>query len=299
MIERYSYEEPLFKLDDEISKGLSLKKNTSAALRIFRLLTGSCTIVDIFFNKKFKTNINYTKFPYEINKSFTKRSMLESFTEDVSLENLSKYFRTLKNNEEFYCAIEFELLNCITSRKSGRYLEAFLFLYRVIEGISFSIPLIHVSTSKNFNKSFRSLQKYMPSKNNEGELLFFKNFIREQWSNENFFKLTIDINIGEIEVEEMRSIYFKLYKEKAGKGISSETEDEELKLTFYGYLEFMIEIRNRYFHFLQGGWQENISSSQIIFPDLFFKPLIDHGINWIGIALLEIIKFDVENHELK
>ena len=59
-------------------------------------------------------------------------------------------------------------------------------------------------------------------------------------------------------------------------------------------IQFLIEIRNRYFHFLQGTWQNNIASNQIVYPDLFFKPLIDNGINWIAIIFLEVIKFEID-----
>jgi hypothetical protein len=296
MIDRYSYIEPIFTKDSKLSSGLSLNKNKSPALRIFRLLTGTCTIHDIFFNKKFKSTINYLNFPHTQNSRPSKNSLLEMFPEDVTLEDISEYFSSLKSNDEFYSTIEFELINCIVARKSERYLEAFLFLYRILEGVSYSIPLIYVSKSKSFNTSFRNLQKYMPTKNNEGELLFFKNFIKTQWSKEYFYKLTLDIDINSIEVEEMRSVYFNLYKEKAKNGVEGETEDEELKITFVGFMDFMIELRNRYFHFLQGGWQNNISTSQIIFPDLFFKPIIDLGINWVSTALFEVMKFDIENH---
>ena len=296
MIERYSYIEPVFTETDETSASLSLNENKSPAFRIIRLLSGTCSIHDIFFNKKFKLNKNYLNFPHTKNKRITKNSLLEVFPEDVELKDIARYFKSLKSNDEFYSTIEFELINCLVARNSERYLEAFLFLYRILEGISYSIPLIYVSKSKSFNKSFRNLQKYMPTKNNEGELLFFKNFIKTQWSNEYFYKLTLDIDISSIDVEEMRSTYFSLYKEKAKNGVEAETEDEELKISYLGFMEFMIELRNRYFHFLQGGWQENISTSQIIFPDLFFKPLIDLGINWISITLFEVMKFDIENH---
>jgi len=49
---------------------------------------------------------------------------------------------------------------------------------------------------------------------------------------------------------------------------------------------------------LQGTWQENIDSSTLIYPDQFFKPIVDNGINWIGIILFEVIKFDI-GHQLR
>lgn len=299
MIERYSYIEKIYIADDHLSSKLSLSRNINPAFRIFRILTGTCTIEDSFFGKKYKLTKNYLNFPCTTNTSHRKQVLIDVFPEETEQKDIAEYFDNLINNEEFYKTIEFELLNCIVARQNGRFLESFLFLYRILEGTCYSIPLLYISKSKNFKKSFRALQKSMPTKTNEGELQFFKNFINEHWSSEPFYRLTLDIDISSIEVEEMRSVYFSIYKEKAGKGVEGETEDEELKISFIGFMDFLIELRNRYFHLLQGGWHNNIATSQIIFPDLFFKPIIDLGINWLSIAIFEVIKFDIENHTRK
>ena len=56
----------------------------------------------------------------------------------------------------------------------------------------------------------------------------------------------------------------------------------------------MILIRNRFFHLTKGTWQENLSSTEILYPDYFFKPIINHGLNWIALVIFEIIKVDFE-----
>jgi hypothetical protein len=130
-------------------------------------------------------------------------------------------------------------------------------------------------------------------------LNFFKKFIKETYKDRDFFKTTVDINFSDIEIEELKKIYFEIYKSKIknSANIKEETEDEEIKLSFIGFYEFMIELRNRYFHFLQGTWNDNIGTASIIHPDLFFKPIIDLGINWVAIIFFEILYFDFENIE--
>ncbi|STQ93500.1 Uncharacterised protein [Janthinobacterium lividum] len=298
MIERYSYVERIFSQHDNISSGLSLAENVNPALRIFRLLSGSCDIKDEYSSQVFKMRVNYLSIPFEKITRLKKNAILKHFPDEITLEDLSEYFLNFKTNKDFYKLIEFELINCLTSRSQGRYLEAFIFLYRLLEGISYSVPLMYISKSKNFMKSFKSLQAAMPTSDKEGELLLFKNFIDLHWSGKPFFNLTMDINLSEIDVEEMREIYFKIYKNHVPKnGIESETEDEEIKVKFVDFRGFLVSIRNRYFHFLQGGWQKNIETGEIVFPDLFFKPLIDLGLNWIAISLFEIIVFDIDNNE--
>lgn len=298
MIERYSYVEKIFVQDDQISAGLSLTKNLNPALRIFRLLSGSCDIKDEYFSEIFKMRVNYLSIPFEKAARLKKKAILQGFPDEVTLKDLSEYFLNFKLNKEFYQLIEFELINCLTSRSQGRYLEAFIFLYRLLEGISYSVPLMYISKSKNFMSSFKALQAAMPTSEKEGELLLFKNFIDQHWSGKPFYKLTMDIDLSEIEVEEMREIYFDIYRKLVPKGgIDSETEDEEIKVKFADFRGFLVSIRNRYFHFLQGSWQKNIETGEIVFPDLFFKPLIDLGLNWIAISLFEIIIFDINSSE--
>jgi high-affinity nickel permease len=69
----------------------------------------------------------------------------------------------------------------------------------------------------------------------------------------------MDIDLSLIEVEEMRSVYLKIYKKYSNKArIDSETEDEEICVRFSEPRGFLVAIENRYFHFLQGSWQKNI-----------------------------------------
>lgn len=295
MIDRYFYIEKLVEKDSPYSIGLSLEENNNPALRIFRLLTGTCDIRDEYFGKTYKFRINYTDIPFSSNKA-TYKSLRRSFPDEVTLADISAYFEKLKSNEEFYSLVEFELINCLTARDQKQYLEAFIFLYRLLEGISYSVPLMYVSRSRSFMSSFKALQAAMPTSEKEGELLLFKNFIDSSWKDKDFYESTLDIDLSVIEVEEMRSVYFNIYKKYLGKGsIESETEDEEIRVRFPEFRGFLVSIRNRYFHFLQGSWQKNIESGEIVFPDLFFKPLIDLGLNWIAICLFEIISFDIEN----
>jgi hypothetical protein len=299
MIQRYTYVESIIKDSNSQWNDISLEKNNSSLLRIFRLLSGTTKLKDNFNNDKnyiFKTN--YFKMPFEDN-THSQKSIINTFEEEISLNQLSSYFKYARHNNKFYKNIEPEIINCLVARHEGRYLESFLFLYRILEGISYSIPLIYTSKSNDFLKSFKTLQKFISKDSTDGELNFFKKFIKETYKDRDFFKTTVDINFSDIEIEELKKKYFQIYKNKIKNpaNIKDETQDEEIKLSFIGFYEFMIELRNRYFHFLQGAWNDNIGTASIIHPDLFFKPIIDLGINWVAIIFFEILYFDFENIE--
>lgn len=298
-MQRYTYTDPIIKDTHTNWKGLFIENNTSSLLRIFRLLSGTIKIKDDFKNQKvysFKTN--YFSSPYQTTLHFNQSLLTNNFPNEIGLNDLSEFFEGTLQNNNFYTKIEHEILNCLIARKEERYLESFLFLYRILEGISYSIPLIYTSKSNDFLQSFQALQKFISKNAKDGELQFFKKFIQETYKNEDFFNTTIDINFSQIDIEVLREKYYTIYKNKIkDDNIKDSTENEEIKISFIGFFEFMIELRNRYFHFLQGTWQNNIGTSSIIHPDLFFKPIVDLGINWVAIIFFEIMNFDFENSQ--
>jgi hypothetical protein len=292
MISRYSYKDPIFKTTTR-NQNLRIE-NDNAILDVFRLISGTINCTDLFRSKEYKFRTNYSNFPYSKSSNINQSTVLDNFPNEVTLTDLDKYFKRSRFNTTFYKSIKAELIKCLIAEKENNHLEAFFYLYRVIEGISYSIPLIYVSKNKNYDKSYKQLQSFF-NKEQDGELAFFKRFVSTTFKDEDFFKSTIDINILEIDIEEIREDYYKLYLGKMkDASVKDKTENEEIKISFIGFYEFIIELRNRFFHFTKGGWMDNLSSTELLFPDYFFKPLVNHGINWVSLILFEIIKVDFE-----
>lgn len=292
MINRYTYKDPIFRTNAR-NQNLRIESGNSI-LTLFRLISGTINCTDLYKNKEYKFRTNFSNFPFGENETIDQSVVLNNFPDEVKLKDLDLYFKRSKFNSIFYSSIQSELIKCLIAEKQKNHLESFFYLYRVIEGISYSIPLIYVSKHKNYNKTYKQLQSYF-GKDIDGELAFFKRFISQTFKDEEFYKSTIDIDITEIDIEEIREDYYKLYIGKMKpQAISSQSENEEIKISFIGFYEFIIELRNRFFHFTKGSWQDNLSSSELLFPDYFFKPIINHGINWISLILFEIIKVDFE-----
>lgn len=292
MIKRYEYKDPIFR-ENTRSQNLRIESNNSI-LTLFRLISGTINCTDTFKNKEYKFRTNYSNFPFSKNDKINKTLVLNNFPDELKIKDLDEYFKRSKFNSIFYSSIQSELIKCLIAEKEKNYLEAFFYLYRIIEGISYSIPLIYVSKHKSYDKTYKQLQSYF-GKTIDGELAFFKRFVSQTFKKEEFFKSTVDINILEIDIEEIREDYYNLYIGKMNeKAVKEKSENQEIKISFIGFYEFMIELRNRFFHFTKGSWQENLSSTELLFPDYFFKPIVNHGINWISIILFEIIKVDFE-----
>lgn len=292
MTNRYHYLDPIFSVNTRFP---SLKVvNGTALLRIFRTMSGTADILDSYTTRKYRLRKNYLFFPQQDNTAMNGRSLVENFPEEVKMKDLEDYFRTARTNVSFYESIEVELLKCTVAEREGRYLESFFYIYRVIEGISYSIPLIYVSKNKDYNKSYGDLQAFF-GKDKDGELAFFKRFVTQSFSSEAFFQSNIKIDLLEIEVEELRSKYYELYisKIKAGSIVNSE-EGQYITVTFLGLYDLIIELRNRFFHNAKGSWHANFESTQLLYPDIFFRPIIDHCINWVCLIIFEVIKVDLD-----
>ncbi|SOS48862.1 conserved hypothetical protein [Tenacibaculum dicentrarchi] len=292
MTNRYSYKDPIFK-ENAIHQNLRIESNNSI-LNVFRMISGTINCIDDYKNKEYRFRKNFSNLPYENNNRINQSILLDNFPEEVKLKDLNNYFRRSRFNASFYKDIESELIKCLIAEQKGDHLESFFYLYRILEGISYSLPLIYVSKNKVYDKTYKQLQLFF-SKQQDGELAFFKRFLKDTFGEDNFFSTSIDIDINEIDIEEIRTDYYNLYiKHIKPNAIIDMTENEEIQISFIGFYEFLIELRNRFFHLKKGAWQDNLSSTELIFPDYFFKPIVHHGINWISIILFEVIKVDFE-----
>ncbi len=292
MIDRYKYQDCIFR-QNTLSKNIKIENGTSI-LKIFRLISGTLNCQDQYKGKNYHFRTNFLQFPFSKNEKVTSKTIINNFPEEVKIKDLDEYFRKARHNIKFYDSIEIELLKCLVANHDERYLEAFFYLYRIIEGICYSIPLMYVSKNKDYNKTYSDLQAFF-GKDKDGELAFFKRFVAESFKNEEFYKSNILINLREIEIEEVIPLYHKIYHEKIiSKNIVDLVENESIKIKFLGFYEFIIELRNRFFHNAKGTWQDNLESSKLLYPDLFFKPIIKHGINWVSLIIFEIIKNDFE-----
>ncbi|WP_294333076.1 hypothetical protein [uncultured Chryseobacterium sp.] len=293
MISRYSIIDPVARNNTKY-KYIKTEENPSPILNIFRLISGTINIKDTFFNKIYKIRDNNVKFPTEENLNVNYKTMLDLFDDSIKITDLNNYFFKARSNRKFYKSIEVELIKCIIAYKDKNFTESFIYLYRIIEGISYSVPLIFISKKDEYNKTYHDLQSYF-GKDKDGELAFFRRFILETFKDEDFFRSNITINLDMIDIEELKSEYYELYlKRIQEKFVVDKVENSFIKIQFIGYYDLLIELRNRFFHNLKGTWSENFDSTELIFPDQFFKPIILHGINWLSIILFEIIKFDLQ-----
>ena len=105
--------------------------------------------------------------------------------------------------------------------------------------------------------------------------------------------VTIDIDFAEIDIEQEKSNIYKIFTGESSPKPVDSSENDELKYSFIDFYDLIIYLRNRYFHLLQGSWNENISCVNTEYPEFIFKVMIEQGLNWISTIVFEILKFDL------
>ncbi|MBQ6688808.1 MAG: hypothetical protein IJN02_06175 [Bacteroidales bacterium] len=273
---------------------ISLSNNKSYKLSLFRMLSGTINLRDTFTGRTYRQRCNYFTLPYSVHTTDKSlKVLIDLFEEDVTLSDLNNYFRNNHKNKDFYRKLEGEVARCMVSKSNGQYIDAFLHLYRSIECMSYSFPLLYASRSKEYLKTYGILKKFIGNDKDSGELKFFKKFISEVFKGEDFLSVTIDIDFAEIDIEQEKSNIYKIFTGESSPKPVDSSENDELKYSFIDFYDLIIYLRNRYFHLLQSSWNENISCVNTEYPEFIFKVMIEQGLNWISTIVFEILKFDL------
>jgi len=277
-------------------------------LNVLRMITGSACVKDQINQKIIKLNNNLTYIPITKVKYLSLKKVLDNFP-DISSTAFKDFNFTIKfliaknRNREFYKIIEKELLEAIIAYQNNNFVQLFLFIYRIIETISFTTPLIYLSKNVDYFKTYDELKKLFNAEdNNLGELGFLKRFISTLFKEEDYLKVGAKIDFSCIGDDVNRSSCMTIYKQymtkekgNSKKVLGLKSEDSlQITLEVINFHEFFITLRNRFFHNLKGTIRDNIQMVEIFDLNKFFQPIAIQGLNHIGLILFKLIEKDLE-----
>ncbi len=259
---------------------------------LIQLVLGKVDIRDLSGALLYKQNQNYTVLPSR-NSGPTSYAVLTDFF-GVDIEHsrernaCDQFLLKDRRNDFVYSQILNELSQYFV-RNQVSHIEGFLHLYRLLEFMSFSFPMIFASTSMNYKGSFDSLQKYFKG-DSSGELKFFKKFIKALYEDDDLtmnytFSQYIDVqNISSVE-SDLRKILNESWFQFSGNTI---------EFRFCDVIDIFITIRNRYFHMLLGQGMNNFYSTlEYDINELF------HGLNPAFLSWLVQIFTVIEQEGVK
>lgn len=267
-------------------------------LLIVRLLSGAIKVEHISTSKAFHQKENYFTADLQGYSQYWDKRFPQLIAENYTLEHFAEYVDSAKlQNKAFYKNILSELAYYFYYQKRGIHSSAFVFLYRALEHVSYAFPLIYASKTDDFSKTFNFLKELMSGDKNAGELGFFKSFIKTVYSDDAIYESSVDFPML-LDTEAEQSKAFHLLKSLCKGDMIAESTDSP-RLLSIKYIEvgsFIIAIRNRFFHYMNGG-AKNIETSNISDVDTLFSLVNKKCLYWLSTVLLAVISHNALEFE--
>jgi hypothetical protein len=270
-----------------------------ALLLILRLLSGNVELKHNFSNKKVKSRVNY--FSSDLS-SFNnwKIEFPNLFSEDVKASDISIFINNTKyKNKVFYSGILSELSQFILHEKNRSHTSAFIYIYRILEKISYAFPLIYASKADDFRNSYQNLQLLMGGEKSKdkGELAFFKTFIINLYQGDSIQDTSVDININVSNSDVQKQMFQSLRLILSDSMVHSDSiEFNKLSINFCEMGSFIVTVRNRFFHNKNGG-HKNLDSNFIVDSDKLFSFINPMAIHWLAMVFLQITTYSLSEFQ--
>jgi len=280
---------------NKLPHSIRLDKSIKEEGKFYRLLIGTLDIKNNITGEFIKQNTNYSILGKKIRDKFKLSLFTEPLSTSAKITDVSNYFSsTNPANIQLFRDLLNEFSFYYYYKHKGLHTLAFLHVYRILERMAYTFPMLYASKATDYIGTFNKLQGYFKGSNSE--LKFFNLFI-ESFFDSTFLDYEVKIDIT-AHSEPIREKYFKILKMLCTSNepniiIKDFTEFSSITIKNKDTINLMIHLRNRYFHFASGG-QRNISSSEMIEPDDFYQNINEHFINWLAITYFEIAKLTIK-----
>lgn len=261
---------------------------------VLRILTSNVEIYCKKNDKTIKLYNNYTSFPSHIvRRKSTKqiKTLLHPFKLKDYVKYSNKYFG---RNIIFYHNLLQELSFYFLYSNENQHQSAFVNLYRTLEYVSYSFPLIHSSHFGNYIGSFEALRSYFTDVKTS-EITFFEKFTENLFRGTSYLSYTTDFDFAHADSTIANNCYDAFHKlTKNSDWITANRATQKLSIENKNLIRLFKNTRNRYFHFAVGG-QRNIQTTDLKDPDFFFEQINSKFLNWIGFIYATVIRESIDN----
>ena len=236
-----------------------------------RILLGNVNIKNN--HNIYKQSIDYSKLT-PVLQALPNGKVFLDFIQSEGIAQTSAEFisRTITDNRPFFEDLLWEYSNYFDQTGKGAHTSAFIFLYRIIERASYSVPALYFSCSNDYYATFSDLQKIL-NEGGQGELGLLKKFLNQNnFIDQNEKSVVFDINYMSNYGLEIK--YFNVVRTKVQPVlVSQDVNIFKMQISFINILDFFIKIRNRFFHSRTGDGQNNIRAHEVENTDELFSIL--------------------------
>ena len=273
-------------LNYSLPYSLPVDAEKSFPFLLIHLLIGSSTINrgSIATNQ----SIDYSILP-PIPKIGNSKTAFKNFLKANNFDKSAEKFirETIPENRKFYQDLLSEFSNHFTQTSKGCHTAAFVFLYRILERLSFSVPLLYCSTMRDYIGTFTDF-KSLFTPDLGGELGLFKKFLK-QGKFIDRIKLNITYEISFKSAQGLQLNYYNLTVKHGVQLVNLDPSNCKVEIKFCDIPELLITMRNRFFHSRTGDGKDNIQLSEIIDSDEYYECINPIFCSFLAIVTLQII----------
>ncbi len=268
-----------------------LTEHVSPELCLIRLSMGTMTIEKTSAGLEWTQLVDYSIFGAPLSSCRSRADFITVLGEKgIDREVLDRHLRKNLQQTGFYRQTYAEIVHAITREIQGQHTLSFLHIYRFLERISYAFPLIFASRTKDFQKGYNNLKKFLGGSSDTGELAFFTNFIVNSLDAQ-ILDGTSRISFASVSLPSRAKacgIVLEFMQGNAEVNVPGESID----LNNRAIVDLLITLRNRFFHF-SPEHTSNISVLDVPDSDAFFKCFNALFINWLVVIYFEVLRHQV------
>jgi hypothetical protein len=257
---------------------------------LVRLLIG--TLVVEKRGERFRQDFDFGSVP-PVEQNLIPSSAVSSYLRQIGYVGSSSSFikKTTGRNRPLVKDLLSEFVNYFEQSNRGSHIASFVSIYRIVERLSYSAPLLYASNSKDYLGTFSLLKKLFLNQD-DGELAFFKRFINSgDFLDETILDITYDVTFSSKYGNEKK--YYDALVRLAGDSLSAQNSvTHQISFEFRKSIPICIILRNRFFHFATGDGKGNLSLSEIGDADEFFACMNPALLSCAARIALKLIEHD-------
>jgi len=194
---------------------------------------------------------------------------------------------TIVDNRRLFRDLLSEFANYFCKSGSGDHTGAFVHIYRILERVSFSLPLLYCATESDFEGTFNFLKKLF-AEGGDGDLSLLKKFIADgKLVDRAVVDTAVLIDFSESALNSYR--FYGAVSSRFKLADSLDPTRRHITVSFGNTQALLVLIRNRFFHLRSGDGQNNMSVSEIHDSAEFFSLLNPVFCNFLAKIVLQIM----------
>lgn len=268
----------------------------NSTITILKLIVGEIVVEKEEHEEKTKPR-NFSVLPFEEtneNEVIRANKYISIFTEEenyTDYETIRNFLLANRENNNIVKPILIELSNCLIKYDNEMFTSSFLHIYRCVENMTYIFPHIYAKCFNSYKGTYDALKDFFNQDKSEKELKMYKILSDKLFDGSLLVSSSFEFDYGFLDDNDFETIK-KIFSNEYF-GFQFEYYDKKVKIDFSNMFNFIITLRNRCFHMLEGTTSKYIKIDDLDF-DTLFKGIVLEIVNWFSIVYVKLISKQFE-----